>query len=129
MANYNYINIKYSIIPLVLCMGIAITDAHSQDLIEIQIANEYWIKGEKEKALSAYELLTKKQENIALIHNNYFNLLIDMGKFKEAEDYVEHVIKKNPNQNSYRLDLGVVYVRAGDVQKADRYFKSFIKNS
>ena len=101
----------------------------AQDTNEIQIANEYLLKGEKEKALSAYQLLSKNPENIALIHNNYFNLLIDMGQFKEAEDYVERAIKKTGNQLSYRLDLGVISVRAGDAQKADRYFKSLIKNN
>ncbi len=100
-----------------------------QDTNEIQIANEYLLKGEKEKALSAYQLLSKNPENIALIHNNYFNLLIDLGQFKEAEDYVERAIKKTGNQLSYRLDLGVIYVRAGDAQKADRYFRALIKNN
>ena len=74
-------------------------------------------------------MLAKNPDNIALIHNNYFNLLIDLGQFKEAEDYVERAIKKTGNQLSYRLDLGVIYVRAGDAQKADRYFKSLIKNN
>lgn len=129
MTNYNYILfIKYSIIQLVLCVGITST-LLAQDLNEIQIANEYFLKGEKQKAFILYQLLTKNNDNIALIHNNYFNLLIDMGKFKEAEDYAERVIKRNGNQISYRLDLGVVFVRAGDVQKADRYFKALIKNN
>ena len=128
MANYNYKIIKYSIIQLSLWIGVS-SVAQSQDLGEIQIAQEYWIRGEKEKALSAYQLLTRNPDNITLIHNNYFNLLIDMAKFKEAEDYVERVMRRNPNQISYRLDLGVAYVRSGDVQKADRYFKSLIKNS
>lgn len=107
-----------------MCMGITI---HAQDQEEIQIANEYLLKGEKEKAVLVYQMLAKNPENTAFIHNNYFNLLIDLGKFKDAEDYVERAIRKNGNQLSYRLDLGVVYVRAGDGQKADRYFRSIIK--
>ncbi len=128
MTYNNNTNIKYNIILIALLTGIT-TLLQAQDLEEIQIANEYWLKGEKEKALTAYQLLIKNADNIALIHNNYFNLLVDMGKFRDAEDYVEHVIKKNPGQVSYRMDLGVVYVRAGDVQKAERYFKSFIKSN
>src|SRR5258708_30583096 len=128
MTYNNNTNIKYNIILIALLTGIT-TLLQAQEIEEIKIANEYWLKAEKEKALTAYQLLIKNADNIALIHNNYFNLLVDMGKFRDAEDYVEHVIKKNPGQVSYRMDLGVVYVRAGDVQKAERYFKSFIKSN
>lgn len=101
--------------------------AHAQDTQEIQIANEYLLKGEKEKALTMYEALAKKSENIAAIHDNYLNLMLDLGRFKEAENYVERVIRRGDERLSYRLDLGLVYLRAGDEQKADKYFKSIIK--
>ncbi len=128
MDNYNYINLKYN--KIIQCLFICVSSiVQAQDQNEIQIANEYLLKGEKEKALAVYQMLVKNQDNVALIHNNYFNLLLDLGKFKEAEDYVEKVIRKNGNQLSYRLDLGIVYFRAGDLQKADRYVKAFIRSS
>lgn len=96
---------------------------------EIKIANEYFLKGEKEKALSMYQALSKNADNIPSIHNNYFNLLLDMGKFKEAEDYIEKVLRKVDDKISYRVDLGLVYVRSGDVPKADKYFKALVKSS
>jgi tetratricopeptide (TPR) repeat protein len=98
----------------------------SQDVQEIQIANEYFSKGEKEKALEAYQSLAKNSLNIPSIHNNYFNLLIVMGKFKQAEDYVEKLIKRE-NKFGYRLDLGILYMKAGDQSKADKYFKALLK--
>jgi tetratricopeptide (TPR) repeat protein len=97
-----------------------------QDLQEIQIANEYILKGQKEKALSLYEQLAKKNENIPLIHANYLNLLLDVNNFNQAETYVERLIKRD-DKLSYRLDLGIIYVRSGDIAKADKYFKSLIK--
>ena len=103
------------------------TSSVAQDTNEIQIANEYLIKGEKEKALSMYENLSKSAANIPAIHDNYLNLLLDLGKFKDAENYVERIIRKNEDRLNYRLDLGMVYMRSGDEQKADRYFKSIIK--
>jgi len=66
--------------------------AQAQDS-EIRIANEYFLKGEKDKALTMYQSLAKNQENIPAIHNNYLNLMLDMGKYKEAEDYVEKVLR------------------------------------
>ncbi len=101
--------------------------AWSQDQAEIQIANEYFIKGEKDKALAAFQSLAKRQENLPLIHNNYLNLLLDLGRNKEAEDYVERQIKRDPNNLNYRLDLGFVLIRSGDLQKGDKQLKNLIK--
>ena len=100
----------------------------AQDQNEIQIANEYILRGEKEKALAAYQVLAKNNENIPAIHNSYLTLLLDMAKFSEAENYVERQIKKS-GKVSYRLDLGLVYVRSGELTKADKYFRSLIKSN
>src|SRR5262245_50281689 len=123
-ANYNYSNTIYYI--LILFMLVCITSV-AQDTNEIQIANEYLIKGEKDKALSMYENLAKASANVPAIHDNYLNLMLDLGRFKEAENYVERVIRRNEDRLNYRLDMGMVYMRSGDEQKADRYFKSIIK--
>lgn len=96
---------------------------------EIRIANEYFLKGEKDKALVMYQTLSKNTENIPAIHNNYLNLLLETGRYKEAEDYVERVLRKVDDRISYRVDLGIVYIRSGDLQKADKYLKALIKNS
>jgi tetratricopeptide (TPR) repeat protein len=101
----------------------------AQDINEIQIANEYLLKGEKEKALTMFDALAKSSDNIPSIHDNYLNLMLDLGKFKDAENYVERVIRRNDERLNYRLDLGLVYMRSGDEQKADRYFKSIIKST
>ena len=110
-----------------MCVALVFS-ASAQDS-DIRIANEYFLKGEKEKALSLYQVLLKNPDNIPVIHSNYLNLLLDMAKFKEAEDYVERVLRKVDDRVSFRVDLGIVYVRSGDVQKADKYFKALVKNS
>ncbi len=112
-----------------MCVILLSQTGFAQDQNEIQIANEYILKGEKDKALAAYQSLSKNMENISSIHNNYLMLLLDMGKYKEAEDYVEWVIKKANDKQTYRLDLGLVYVRSGEISKADKYFKTLIKNN
>jgi len=126
--NNYYIKYLYIIIriqALFVC-GLIMRPAFGQDVQEIQIANEYNWKGQKDKALSLYEQLAKKNENIPLIHANYFNLLLDLGNYDEAESYVERLIRRDSKLN-YRLDLGVIYVRSGDINKADKYFKNLIK--
>ncbi len=98
----------------------------AQDRQDIQLANEYIAKGEKEKALLVFQQLVKKNENIPFVHNSYLNLLIDMAKFSEGEDYVERLIRKDDKLN-YRLDLGVLYFKSGNLPKADKYLNTIIK--
>ncbi|HEY5823288.1 MAG TPA: hypothetical protein VIT44_02920, partial [Cyclobacteriaceae bacterium] len=86
------------------------------------------MKGEKQKALTSYQTLARNVLNIPSIHNNYLTLLLELSMFKEAENYVEKTIQKAEERLSYKLDLGYVYVKAGELQKADRYFKNIIKN-
>ena len=128
-ANYNYLNKIYKYIILACSLGICLQsyDAFAQDQTEIQIANEYVLKGEKEKAISVYQSLLKKSENLPLVHNNYLNLLLDMGKYKDAENYVNRIIKSN-DKITYKLDLGRIYIESGEEPKGDKYLKSLIKD-
>jgi tetratricopeptide (TPR) repeat protein len=94
-----------------------------QNHAEIQLANEYLVKGDKKKAIELYKDLSRAEANIPLIHNNYLNLMIDMGSFDDAIDYLKKVLRKDPENMQYKLDVGLVYVRSGEVSKADRHFK------
>ncbi len=133
MTNYNYyIYILYKnnknptfLVSLVLLLTLALP-SFSQNQTEIQLANEYLLKGEKEKALELYTDLAKNNSNTPLIHNNYFNTLIDLAHFSAAEDYIKKIQKRDPNNLLYQLDYGFLLIRSGDVNKADRYFKDLI---
>ncbi len=126
MDNYNCIKYLY-IILLIQGPTLCVQNAFGQDQQDIQLANEYVNKGEKEKALLVYQQLVKKNENIPFVHTSYFNLLVDMGKFSDAEDYLEKIIRKD-DKISYRLDLGVLYFRSGNIPKADKYLTGIIKS-
>ena len=127
MAYYNYINIYIILINtrvlfltafLLLALGVS-----AQNHAEVQLANEYLVKGDKKKAMELYKDLSRSEVNIPLIHNNYLNLMIDVGAFEEAQDYLKRVMRRDPQNMQYKLDVGLVYVRSGEVSKADRYFK------
>jgi tetratricopeptide (TPR) repeat protein len=125
MDNYYYLSFK-KIYQYILGTLICVNISFGQNQQEIQIANEYYLKGEKSKALSAFQQLAKDAQNIPSIHNNYLSLLLDGGNFKQAEDYVEKLIRKD-DRITYKLDLGLVYLRSGDLAKADKYLKAIIK--
>ncbi len=127
MANYNYININIILINTRVAFLIVFLTLPSlvsgQNHADIQIANEYLVKGDKKKAVALYKDLSRSEANIPLIHNNYLNLMIDMGSYDDALDYLRKLLRKDSENMQYKLDVGLVYVRSGDVSKAERYFK------
>jgi tetratricopeptide (TPR) repeat protein len=98
----------------------------SQNHSEIQLANEYLLKGDKKKAIELYRDLSKNESNIPLIHNNYLNVLIDVGAYEEALSYLRKILRRDADNMQYRLDVGLVYVRSGDLTKADKTFRDMI---
>lgn len=98
----------------------------AQNQSEIQLANEYLLKGEKQKALEVYRELAKSDVNIAFIHNSYLNTLLDLNQATEAQTYLKRLLKRDPENVMYNLDVGFVYVRTGEVTKGDKHFKDII---
>lgn len=129
-TNYNYINTYIIRIINTLCIWITLClisfTALSQNHSEIQLANEYVLKGDKKKAIDIYRDLAKNDANVPLIHNNYINVLLDAGQYEEAQTYLKRILRRAPDNIQYRLDVGIVYVRAGELTKADKYFKEMI---
>lgn len=114
------------IIVLLILSSLGLCNAQQQD---ISIANEYWAKGEKQKAYELFRSLAKTNDNLPLIHNTYLNVLLTMAKYKEAEDHVERMMKREPGNLNYKVDLGLTYIKEGDLPKAEKYLRALIKSS
>lgn len=130
MTNYTYYIIYIILIIrkatfLILFSSVCFS-ALGQNHAEIQLANEYLVKGDKKKAAELYRDLSKNDANVHLIHNNYINLLVDLASYDEAHAYLKRIMRRDPENMQYKLDVGLVYVRSGDLPKADRYFKDII---
>lgn len=98
----------------------------AQDQSEIQLANEYLLKGEKKKALEVFRDLVKTDTNIPFIHTAYLNTLLDLSEYPEAQAYLKRLLKRDPENIIYNLDVGFVYIRTGEITKADKHFKDLI---
>lgn len=92
----------------------------------IQLANEYLLKGEKQKAVELYRELSRSDNNTALIHNNYLNVLIDLGYYDEAQRYLSRVTKKFADNLTYQVDAAWVHFKSGDLTRADKAIKELI---
>lgn len=118
----NLKNIIYNILSLLLLM-ILTTEAFSQDINQINVANEYYTMGDVDKALEMYKKLARNKKNIPIIHRNYFDLLLSMDDFKTAEKYIDDVIKSRPDNIYYAIDKGLLYQRANDEDREKSYYK------
>jgi len=90
------------------------------------LALQYYNQGEFDKALELYEQIYKKSPDI-YIYNYYFQCLIELEQYKEAEKLTKQLFKKNPAVFRYQVDLGIVYLRSGDIKNADKTFSEAIK--
>ncbi len=95
---------------------------HGQNTQSVQLANEYYAQGDFDKARTLYEKLVNNPQNIPLIHNNYLFLLIDTRSFAEAEEYLNQLLERSPENVYYHLDLGYLYSKRGEEAKAQRQF-------
>lgn len=101
----------------------------AQTQSDIQLANEYILKGDKKKAVELYRDISKNEANAVFIYNNYLNVLLDLGEFSEAQDFVKKMLKRDPANIQYKLDAGVVMIRAGEINKSDKYFRDLINQN
>ena len=94
---------------------------------KIQLANEYYVQGETEKALSIFSNLAKNKRAIPGIHTNYFNLLMNRLEFDEAEEYLSRAIKYYPNLYQYKVDLIFLYTSTDKQSEAKSVFNALKK--
>lgn len=136
MDNYN-IKILYKYINTIKGVKLFTTSillllfslSFAQTQSDIQLANEYILKGDKKKAVELYRDISKNEASAVFIYNNYLNVLLDLGEFSEAQDFVKKMLKRDPANIQYRLDAGVIMIRAGEINKSDKYFRDLINQN
>lgn len=112
---------------ILLIFGLFISSLSFAQNESVQLANEYYRRGEVDKAKSMYETMAKSSRNIPLIHQNYLNLLLDLDDFKEADRYINKVLKWYPQNSNYQIDKGLVILRSGKDEEAKNYFYTLIE--
>lgn len=79
--------------------------------------------------MELYRDISKNEASAVFIYNNYLNVLLDLGEFSEAQDFVKKMLKRDPANIQYRLDAGVIMIRAGEINKSDKYFRDLINQN
>ncbi|WP_304236488.1 tetratricopeptide repeat protein [Jiulongibacter sediminis] len=104
----------------------SLTAARAQSL---ELATEYYNQGEFEKAVELYEKLSRKKENSRAIHENYFNALVRLKSFDEAERYLKAEIKDFPELIVYKADLAYLYEISDQTERAEEAYQNLIEEA
>lgn len=92
-----------------------------------QLAQQFYQNKEFDKALEYYEKLYNKKSP-QLFYSPYLNCLLETKDFKKAEKIAKKQIKQNPESLNFVVDLGTVYIRSEEPDKAKSTWEQAIKS-
>jgi tetratricopeptide (TPR) repeat protein len=91
-----------------------------------QLAAQYFRNREFEKAVVLYEELYENGRN-RNFYTYYVYCLVELQEFRKAEKLIKSQQKKYPEQLKYMVDMGNIYERQGELNKAKKQYESAIK--
>jgi len=94
---------------------------------DIEIAESYVNSGDCEIAVIYYEKIIKSNRT-RKVYDNYRKCLIELEMYQEAKKLVKSFVKSSPKVTSYKVNLGEIYILTGERDKADKIFRSAIKD-
>ncbi|GIV37030.1 MAG: hypothetical protein KatS3mg032_1409 [Cyclobacteriaceae bacterium] len=124
--NSTPVNNNYKYLNTVLFFITVSVYAQSDNQL-VQLANEYYLKGEKQKAVELFREAARSDANIPHIHNNYLNTLVDLALYEEAQKYLARLVKKYPENINYQGDMAWMYFRSGDMARAEKTIRELIE--
>ena len=93
---------------------------------DLRLAGQYTMNGEMQKAADIYQKLYK--QNNEGYYPLYFNTLLNLKKFDEAESITKKMLKQHPQVYQYTIALGRIYRETGNQEKADAIYDNLLKN-
>ncbi len=91
-----------------------------------QLALQFFTQGEFDKALELYEKLADRNPDDLNYYQHYLDCLIETKDFKAAEKVAKKQAKRHPNELQFRVDVGVVFKRADEPEKAKKEFENIL---
>ncbi len=117
---------KLRYILLFLTFIIVRQNTFAQPGTDEQLALQFYQNKEFDKALDYYEKLYNKKSP-QVYYQPYVNCLLETKDFKKAEKIVKKQIKQYPDALNYIVDLGSVYEKSEEPEKAKSTWESAVK--
>ena len=126
--------LKHMVVVFLLLAGMSslyaqvISPAGSQDGDQElrRLGIQYYQNNAYAKSLEVFSGLYEKDPN----HTNYtyvYYCLLELREYREAEKFSRKHAKRHPGQMRYKIDLGYVYIRMAETEKATRIFDDVIE--
>lgn len=107
---------------------IIISFAAAQEKDEINIAKEYILNGEVDKAKDSYAKLAKKNENIKLIYADYLSILTKKDDLDDLNKFIKKSIKAFPDNVYYKIDYYLLrFENDVNTKSKDKEFDNLLK--
>lgn len=116
--------IKYIVLLLIVAASTA--RVFAQPSTDEQLAQQFYQNKEFDKALDYYEKLYNKKSP-QIFYQPYLSCLLETKDFKKAEKIAKKQIKQNPDALNFNVDLGIVYLRSEEPDKAKTEWEKAIK--
>lgn len=92
-----------------------------------ELAAQYYLNGEFEKAAVLYETLWKKDPS-SYIYTNYLNTLIALKDFDQADKVARSQMKKFPGEYAYAVDRAWIQTKANEPEKAAKLSMDLVED-
>lgn len=99
----------------------------AQENVDDALAYQYYQQGQFQEASILLEKLFNKT-NSDTYFELYFNSLLKIKKFDEAEKLVKKLIRQNPKKPAYSIALGRFYQEKGQIDEANKQYLQAINN-
>lgn len=114
---------KYcSVLFAFICLSLSALAQDNDEKLAVQFFNE----GQYEKAIAIFEKLYQKTPGV-YYYNYLINSYIEGKYFDEAEKFVKKLIRQDKNNLKLKVELGYVYSRSNEIEKARKEFEDAIK--
>jgi len=91
-----------------------------------QLAYQYYVNGEYDKAIAMYKELNDARFSVAY-YVPYYSSLLKTKQYKAAEQLAKKIVKIYPKSLNYQLEIGIAQEKSGNSRKAERTFKKLLK--
>lgn len=100
--------------------------SYAQDNDQLATARMYVLSEQYREAEIIYKSLYSKEPNNTDIYNEYFNVLLKLKQYDDAEKLVGRQLRSKPNHPALTIDMGRIYDAMGKSKKAKTYYEEAI---
>ncbi len=107
---------------LALVWSVAVATAQ-----EAQLAQQYYLNGEYEKAAALYKKLYDRQPQQEFYFDRYVQALLAIGEYEVAERAIRKELKRHPDRVKLYVTLGYLKEQQYELEEAEKYYQQALR--